>query len=32
MAGVVAIGHNWNGKNTIKLEKEVLEFYGFKTR
>lgn len=29
--GVVATGHNWNGKETIKLEKEVLSFFGFKT-
>jgi multimeric flavodoxin WrbA len=30
-AGIVAIGHNWNGKEAVKLEKEVLEFFGFKT-
>lgn len=30
-AGIVATGHNWNGKETIKLEKEVLSFFGFKT-
>ena len=30
-AGVVAIGHNWNGKEAVKLEKEVLKFFGFKT-
>lgn len=30
-AGIVATGHNWNGKETIKLEKEVLDFFGFKT-
>ena len=29
--GVIAIGHNWNGKEAIKLEKEVLSFFGFKT-
>ena len=29
--GVVAIGHNWNGKEAVKLEKEVLGFFGFKT-
>jgi multimeric flavodoxin WrbA len=29
--GVIATGHNWNGKETIKLEKEVLSFFGFKT-
>lgn len=30
-AGVVAIGHNWNGKEAVKLEKEVLDFFGFNT-
>jgi len=30
-AGIVSTGHNWNGKETIKLEKEVLSFFGFKT-
>jgi hypothetical protein len=29
--GVVAIGQNWNGKEAVKLEKEVLSFFGFKT-
>ena len=29
--GVIAIGHNWNGKEAVKLEKEVLSFFGFKT-
>jgi multimeric flavodoxin WrbA len=29
LAGVVAVGHNWNGKEAVKLEKEVLEFFGF---
>jgi multimeric flavodoxin WrbA len=29
--GVIAIGHNWNGKEAVKLEKEVLGFFGFKT-
>lgn len=29
--GVIAIGHNWNGKESVKLEKEVLGFFGFKT-
>jgi multimeric flavodoxin WrbA len=29
--GIVATGHNWNVKETIKLEKEVLSFFGFKT-
>jgi multimeric flavodoxin WrbA len=30
-AGVIAVGHNWNGKESVKLEKEVLGFFGFKT-
>lgn len=29
IAGVVAVGHNWNGKEAVELEKEVLEFFGF---
>ena len=29
--GVVAVGHNWNGEEAVKLEKEVLGFFGFKT-
>lgn len=29
--GVVATGHNWNGEEAVKLEKEVLGFFGFKT-
>ena len=30
-AGVVATGHNWNGEEALKLEKQVLGFFGFKT-
>jgi len=30
-AGIIAIGHNWNGKESIKLETQVLSFFGFKT-
>ena len=30
-AGIIAIGHNWNGKESVKLEKQVLSFFGFKT-
>lgn len=30
-AGVIAVGHNWNGKESVELEKEVLRFFGFKT-
>jgi multimeric flavodoxin WrbA len=29
LAGIVAVGHNWNGKETIQLEKQVLKFFGF---
>lgn len=29
-AGIIATGHNWNGKNVIKTQKDVLKFYGFK--
>jgi len=29
--GVIAIGQNWNGKNVISTQKQMLEFYGFKT-
>ncbi len=29
--GIVATGHNWNGEEAVKLEKEVLGFFGFKT-
>lgn len=30
-AGIIAIGQNWNGQEAVKLEKEVLGFFGFKT-
>jgi hypothetical protein len=29
-AGIVAVGHNWNGKEAVALEKEVLKYFGFK--
>jgi multimeric flavodoxin WrbA len=29
--GIVAIGHNWNGENSVKLERDVFRFFGFKT-
>lgn len=29
--GVIATGHNWNGEEAVKLEKQVLAFFGFKT-
>jgi hypothetical protein len=25
------MGHNWNGQNSVELEKDVLRFFGFKT-
>lgn len=31
LAGIVIIGHNWNVDNAVKLEKNVLNFFGFKT-
>ena len=30
-AGVIAVGHNWNGKEAVELEKQVLAFFGFNT-
>ncbi len=30
-AGVIAMGHNWNGQNVVELEKDVLKYFGFKT-
>jgi multimeric flavodoxin WrbA len=30
-AGVIAVGHNWNGKEAVNLERQVLQFFGFKT-
>jgi len=30
-AVIVTSGQNWNGKEAVKLEKEVLDFFGFKT-
>lgn len=30
-AGVIAVGHNWNGEEAVELEREVLRFFGFKT-
>ena len=29
--GVIAVGHNWTGEEAVKLEKQVLGFFGFKT-
>jgi multimeric flavodoxin WrbA len=28
-AGIVLIGHNWNGSSVITTQKQVLKFYGF---
>jgi multimeric flavodoxin WrbA len=28
-AGIVLVGHNWNGENVIETQKKVLKFYGF---
>jgi multimeric flavodoxin WrbA len=28
-AGIVLVGHNWNGEAVLKTQKEVLRFYGF---
>ncbi len=30
-SGLICVGQNWNGKNVIKLQKNVLGFFGFKT-
>lgn len=30
-SGFICVGQNWNGNNVVKLQKEVLNFYGFKT-
>jgi len=29
--GIISVGHNWNGSEAIKHEKEVLSFFGFNT-
>jgi hypothetical protein len=29
-AGVVFVGHNWNGEEVISTQKQVLKFFGFK--
>jgi multimeric flavodoxin WrbA len=29
-AGVIFIGQNWNGKQVVEIQKQVLKFYGFK--
>lgn len=30
-AGLILIGQNWNGKNVLDTQKQVLKFFGFKT-
>lgn len=30
-AGIIAIGHNWNGGNVVELQKQVFYYYGFQT-
>lgn len=30
-AGFIAVGQNWNGKDVTEIQKNVLEFFGFKT-
>ena len=29
-AGIIAIGHNWHGKEVLTAQKQVLQFFGFK--
>ena len=28
-AGIILVGHNWNGANVLRTQKQVLKFYGF---
>jgi multimeric flavodoxin WrbA len=28
-AGIIAVGQNWNGKEVVETQKQVLEFFGF---
>ena len=30
-AGVISVGHNWNGSEAVALERKVLSFFGFRT-
>ena len=30
-AGVIFVGQNWNGVNVVKIQRKVLDFFGFKT-
>jgi len=29
-AGIIVIGHNWNGEKVLETQKKVLDFFGFK--
>lgn len=31
-SGVIAVGQNWNGKNVVDIQKNVLTFFGFDVR
>lgn len=31
-AGIIAVGHNWNGRVAIKTQKQVLSFFGFRVK
>ena len=31
-AGLIIVGQNWNGENVLRLQKKVLEFFGFQVK
>ncbi len=31
-AGIISVGHNWNGKEAVELEKKVLTLFGFNVK
>ncbi len=31
-AGLIVVGQNWNGKNIMKMQKQVLSFFGFQVK
>lgn len=31
-AGLIVVGQNWNGENVLRLQKKVLEFFGFQVK
>jgi multimeric flavodoxin WrbA len=31
-SGVIAVGQNWNGKDVVEIQKNVLTFFGFDVR